>query len=248
MTLSSISFVRTLPLVLTVASGFAALTTGCAHQPVSMAEGPREYVPVDYDQVLDRWTRSGSVSAINEFDNTLDVTATFETWDFRWAYVVRYAADYRLTVEQRRSLLDTTLAETRKFHQFYVTLHGPARRENDISKKTSAWVVRLLDDHGNETAPSEIIPIRKPGAIERTYFPYTTVWRQAFRVRFPTQIEGHTTIAPDAHWIGLRVAGANGNHDIIWTIEGGAPAPFAPPSQTPTPTQNAASVNVASAP
>ena len=42
----------------------------------------------------------------------LTVTATFESWDFRWAYVVRYAQDYRLTVEQRRALLETTLRES----------------------------------------------------------------------------------------------------------------------------------------
>ncbi len=43
----------------------------------------------------------------------------------------------------------------------------------------SAWIVRLIDDVGDETAPADIEHIAKPGALERTYFPYTTVWRQA---------------------------------------------------------------------
>ncbi|MFO0660983.1 MAG: hypothetical protein U0165_14300 [Polyangiaceae bacterium] len=194
------------------------LGTGCSPPKVSLADGPREYVPVDYDQVLERWTRSGSLVAINELDDLLSITSTYESWDFRWAYVVRYSADYRFTVEQRKELLESTLADSRKTHQFYIALHGANRRELDLSKKTSAWVVRLIDDHGNETAAAEITPIKKPSAIERTYFPYTNVWRVAFRVRFPATIDGHPTIAPDAQWFGLRFAGAQGNSDIIWQV------------------------------
>ena len=61
---------------------------------------------------------------ISELDELLTVTATFESWDFRWAYVIRYAADYRLTVEQRRELLERTLRETETRHEFYVALYG----------------------------------------------------------------------------------------------------------------------------
>jgi hypothetical protein len=206
--------------------GAALLAFGCSRtRAVSLAEGPREYVPFDYDQLLKRWTRTESLVALAELDDLLTVTSTFESWDFRWAYVVRYAEDYRLGVEQRRVLLESTLAETRKQHQFFVALYGPNRRWNDLSKKNSAWVVRLIDDKGNETAAEEIQAIPRPGAIERTYFPYTNVWRQAFRLKFPSHHgDGKPTIAPDATWFGLRFAGAQGHQDLIWRLsEGGAP-------------------------
>ncbi|RYE84481.1 MAG: hypothetical protein EOO75_18070, partial [Myxococcales bacterium] len=185
-----------------------ACLTGCAApRRVSLAEGPREYVPYDYDQILQRWTRTGTLVATNEFDDLLTVTSTFEAWDFRWAYSVRYAEDYRLTVEQRQELLDTTLAETRAEHRFYVALHGPNRRWNDLSRKDSAWVVRLIDDKGDETPARLIKSVKRPGALERTYFPYTNVWRQVFRVTFPAQRDdGTPSIAPDARWVGLRLA------------------------------------------
>jgi hypothetical protein len=80
--------------------------------------------------------------------------------------------------------------------------------------------VRLIDDEGSETAPSRIEAIPKPGAIEQRYFPYTTVWRHAFRIRFPRQtVDGRPTIAPKAHWFGLRFAGAEGNEELRWQIE-----------------------------
>jgi len=88
---------------------FAAVSLGllslsCATPKVKLDEGPREYVATDYDTVLKAWTRDKQFTNVNVMDNVLSVTATYESWDFRWAYVVRYAEDYRLTVDQRRAL------------------------------------------------------------------------------------------------------------------------------------------------
>jgi hypothetical protein len=217
----------------------AAPLCGCAEPPVSLASGPREYVATDYPQVLKRWTREKSLIVFQELDNKLTVTATFESWDFRWAYVVRYASDYRLTVEQRRELMDRTLREVADDHEFYVALYGTKWRWTDLSRPTSAWIVRLIDDEGSETAPSNIESIPKPSAIEQRYFPYTTVWRRAFRIRFPRQmVDGRPTIAPAAHWFGLRFAGAEGNEELRWEIEqpsqrAAALGPDEPPAAAP---------------
>jgi hypothetical protein len=202
------------------AIAWALAATACADPKVSLAPGTREYVASDYPQVLKRWTRSQSLVAVSELDDLLTVTTTYESWDFRWAYVIRYAQDYRLTIEQRRTLLEKTLAETRDVHQFYIALYGTNRRWTDLTKPNSAWIVRLIDDQGDEAAPMTIELIAKPGALERTYFPYTTVWRQAFRIRFPRLMpDGRPTIAPDAKWFGLRFAGAEGNEELHWDIE-----------------------------
>jgi hypothetical protein len=192
---------------------------GCAAPAVSMQEGPREYVATDYEDVLDHWSRTESLILYSELERALTVTATFEAWDFRWAYVVRYANDYRLTVAQRQQLLKTTLDETRTAHHFFVALYGGEPRHNDLTKDSSAWIVRLIDSTGNETAPAEITAIKKPTPLERRYYPYFSVWRQGFRVRFPAVgADGRPTIAADASWVGLRFAGAKGNTDLVWDI------------------------------
>jgi hypothetical protein len=205
---------------LTVALGLVA--AACAEQKVSLGGGVREYVASDYPEVLKRWTRNESLINVAELDDLLTVTATFESYDFRWAYVIRYAQDYRLTVEQRRVLLESTLREAGESHQFYVALYGSNRRWTDLTKPNSAWIVRLIDERGAETAPSTIEAIVKPGALERTYFPYTTVWRHAFRIKFPyVAPDGRPTIAPNAKWVGLRFAGAEGNEELRWDLEPG---------------------------
>ncbi len=195
--------------------------TGCAQETVHLAEGPREYVATDYDGVLRTWTRSAQLTSLDAMDNVLTVTATYESWDFRWAYAVRYSEDYRLTVEQRRALLEHTLAETRNKHEFYVALQAEKYKWNDLRAEQPAWIVRLIDDTGTETAPSEIQNIRRPGAIELTYFPYTSPWRSAFRISFPrVRADGRPTIPNGAHWFGLRFAGPQGNQEIIWLVRG----------------------------
>jgi hypothetical protein len=212
---------RLLPAILPASLALLALgASGCAVERVSLAGGPREYVASDYPEILKRWTRDESLVTVSELDSLLTVTATFETWDFRWAYVVRYAQDYRLTVEQRRALLEQTLKESNESHQFYVALYGSNWRWSDLTRPNSAWIVRLIDDLGDETAPAAIERIAKPGALERTYFPYTSSWRQAFRIRFPrVSAEHRPTIAPNAKWVGLRFAGAEGNEELRWELE-----------------------------
>ena len=214
-------------LLLSVALAAPALA-GCGTTLVSLKEGPREYVATDYENVLRTWTRTENLIALSELDNFLTATATFESWDFRWAYVVRYVQDYRLTIEQRKRLLDKTLEETRTHHQFFVAIYGGDRRWNDLTKPDSAWIVRLIDEKGNETAPEEIVGIKRPNALERTYYPYATPFRRAFRIRFPRTLpDGRPTIAPSARWFGLRFAGAQGNTELVWQVVG-ASAPVAP--------------------
>jgi hypothetical protein len=202
---------------------------GCSPNKVSLRGGPREYVATDYEDVLERWTRTEDLITLAELDNLLQTTATFESWDFRWAYVVRYVEDYRLTIEQRKKLLEKTLDETKQGHHFFVAITGGERRFNDLTKPDSAWIVRLIDSTGNETAPEEISIIKRPNAIEQTYYPYITVFHQAFRIRFPqVRADGRPTISPNAEWVGLRFAGAQGNSELRWVLDRDLPSQRAP--------------------
>jgi hypothetical protein len=80
----AIGALRNVALFAIVAIGIAS-TTACSDPKVSMATGPREYTDSDYPQVLERWTRSQSLVTLSELDTLLTVTATFESWDLRWA-------------------------------------------------------------------------------------------------------------------------------------------------------------------
>src|SRR5580704_3809632 len=67
-------------------AALALLATACSEPKVSLDTGPREYVPSDYPQVLKVWTREQNLVELEALEGKLAVTATFESWDFRWAY------------------------------------------------------------------------------------------------------------------------------------------------------------------
>ncbi len=195
--------------------------SGCSKPgSVSLAEGPRHYDASDYRPTLKKWTRKAELVSVDEMDNVLSVTSTYESWDFRWAYAERYAIDYRLSDEKKRALLKRNLDESQKYHQFYVALFAqyPAWGELDVDEP--AWVVRLVDSAGTETDPIKLDRIRRPTPRELSYFPYTNSFRTVYRVSFPrTTDEGTQSIAPEADWFALRFAGAQGQTDVIWEIE-----------------------------
>lgn len=200
----------------------AALSGACTHAgpTVSLAEGPRAYTGDDYGSVMDKWTRTHSLIRLPTVDDRLTVTATYESWDFRWAYVVRYAHDYRLAPDERQAMLDKALAETQATHKFQIALYGNLPpRMTDLTRPGCAWVVRLVDDRGNETAPVRIEQVLRPSAIDKAYFPYLSVWRQIFKVDFPKQkADGSPTVAKNATWVGLAFYGAYGQDEIRWAL------------------------------
>lgn len=195
----------------------ALLTFGCAARPITLATGPRSLTPDDYSDVYSAWTRSEDDFEWGDFEDVLHVTATFESWEFRWAYVVRYAADHSLEGETRNALLRATLADARENHRFFVTLAGPVFREQNLSSDHSAWRVLLVDLDGRQVEPVEIERVRRATAAELVYFPSISDHRQTFRVVFPAEHpDGTPTIAANAPTAILRFAGARGQVDLRW--------------------------------
>jgi hypothetical protein len=186
---------------------------------VRLAEGPRDYTAKDYDKTLDTWTREVELISVDEMDTVLSVTSTFQSWDFRWAYTERYARDYRLTPSEKRQFLDRSLAESKEFHQFYVALYAQHPKWGELNVDDPAWIVRLIDSTGSETEPAEVHRVKKPSAMEQTYYPYASSFRSVYRISFPTRVGGRASLNESADWFGLRFAGAQGTTKVTWEIE-----------------------------
>src|SRR5882672_8037726 len=98
----------------------AALAAGCTRKnlAVDFSETPREYVATDYERVFETWTRHEQV--LQEADVALEVWATFKSWDFREAYVERYATIYTLSDADRKTLREAQEAAYRAAFEFHV--------------------------------------------------------------------------------------------------------------------------------
>lgn len=195
--------------------------TGCTNsQAVSLAEGPRSYDAGDYQPALTKWTRKAELLSVDEMDNVLTVTSTYESWDFRWAYAERYARDYRFSEAKKESFRRRSLEESKRYHQFYVALYAQEPKWADLEAEEPTWIVRLVDSSGTETDPIKMDKVRRPTARELTYYPYTNSFRTVYRLSFPRAAESGTpTIAENAEWFALRFAGAQGQTDVTWEIK-----------------------------
>jgi hypothetical protein len=184
-----------------------------------MEPGPRTFTPQSYPQVWEAWTREKESFAWKELTHEIFVGATFESWEFRWAYVVRYAHDYSLSPQARDEMLAASLTSSREEHRFFVTLSGLDFRESNLADKTSAWRVLLIDPEGNQTSPVRMERVRRPTAVDRVYFPQVNAFRQTFRLTFPAvDAEGRRTIPDGAEFVVLRFTGARGRADLKWEL------------------------------
>ncbi len=197
----------------------ALFSSACKQQSISMAPGPRTFTPESYPEVWEAWTREEEVFSWKELAHEIFVAATFESWEFRWAYVIRYAYDYSLAPDTRDAMLQASLASSKREHRFFVTLSGMDFQESNLAGKSSAWRVLLVDPEGRQTTPILMERVRRPTAVDRVYFPQVNSFRQTFRLTFPAvDSEGRPTIPADARYVVLRFTGARGRADLRWDL------------------------------
>jgi hypothetical protein len=195
----------------------ASVAVGCATQKqvrVDFSETPRDYLPNDYRGVYQRWTRHDY--AQHEVDKAIEVWATFKSWDFREAYIERYASVYSLSDADRATLRQAQRDAYHQAYEFHVIAQSADYTWNDLDKASSAWRVSLVDALGHEI-PSDRVHVEKlPDAYESDFFPAKTPFSKTYSIRF-------TLPAADAEFSGvksgsitLRIASPIGRVELLW--------------------------------
>jgi hypothetical protein len=168
------------------------LVGGCTVQRqvrVDFSEAPRDYLPGDYEGVYKRWTRH-DYAQHELVDKALEVWATYKSWDFREAYIARYAAVYSLSDSERNKLRQAQLEAYRGAYEFIVTAQSAKYEWNDLEKSSSAWRVTLLDGVGHELPAQRVRVEKLPDAYEREFFPAKTPFSKTYSIRFIPPTEG----------------------------------------------------------
>jgi hypothetical protein len=202
-----------------VTAAIVVLSAACAQQPVRVdfSERQREYVAKDYGEVYERWTRHQQ--SLHNTDVALEAWATFKSWDFRQAYIERYASIYGLSEADRATLRQAQLEASRGTYEFLVTALATEYRWNDLERANSAWRVTLVDALGHEVAASEIRVEKFPDAFEREFFPAKNQFNRAFTktyvIRFAIGEAGEFAGAKSGA-ITLRIASPIGRVELVW--------------------------------
>jgi hypothetical protein len=199
----------------------AVLAGACGTQKprvVDFSENARDYRPKDYDAVYELWTRH--MRAMHQVDAALEVWATFKSWDFREAFVERYAAVYSLSDTDRTTLRRAQQDAFRRAYEFHVTAQSANYRWNDLDKASSAWRVTLIDALGHELTPEPVRVEKLPDAYELEFFPNRTPFSKSYSIRFPIQPDGDFGGTKTGS-ITLRIASPIARVDLLWSGTGG---------------------------
>jgi hypothetical protein len=198
----------------------APLLSACASAPmkVSLAEPAHPVTAKDYVDALKTWTRHGHLRS--DFDQALDVDATFRSPEFRDAYAAKYIALYRIGPENQAHTRGELLSDGADTYEFHVETATHDYVLNDLTSAKTVWRITLVDDQGHEVAPVRVTGLKERRALDQEFYPYTTVFSRGWTLRFPrTRADGSPVVGGDTRSLTLRFAGPQGSVDLVWALK-----------------------------
>ena len=179
---------------------------------VDFSETPRDYVGKDYERVYERWTRHQEVFV--DADVALEVWATYKSWDFREAYIERYAEIYSLSDGDEKTLRESQRTILGEAYEFHVTAQSSNYKWNDLEKASSPWRATLVDALGHELAPEYIKVVKLPDAYEYAFFPKRTPFTKTYAIRFAVPADGAAFAGTKSGAITLRISSPIGRVEL----------------------------------
>jgi hypothetical protein len=166
----------------------------------------------DYVATTEAWTRHATLRG--QYQEVLELTATFKSPDWRCAHAEREADHRQLDGNARSQALAQAQADMAGPYEIQLMVTTWDRRENDLDRgKKSVWHVVLVDDQGNEIEPIEIVKDKRPTFTVRAEFPELGDFAVPYVARFPRD---KAVLGPNAHAIKLRMSSERGGVQIVW--------------------------------
>lgn len=199
----------------------AVLATGCRPQPVNFGGVAPTYGPGDYARVHERWTRRAHLISRGSpgipVDLALDAYVTLLAPDFRAAYLVKVAAMFQQTPEQKAAMAAQERQNAEDFVEFYVELESSRWDWGLLSSKSTVWSITMIDDQGHVVGDPEIQPATERPMVRTTLFPPVTPFNRAWRFRFRSKLpDGNPVLGLATRSITLRFAGPLGQEEVRW--------------------------------
>jgi len=203
---------------LCLAGALCALLSGCASSRppiVDFSESTKSYRNEDYPAVFEAWTRHAKL--VQDIGTVMEIWATFKSWDFRQAYVAKYAKVYDLADNEREQIARSQQETARAVYEIHLVAQSTNDRWNDFDRRTSPWRITLLDGTGAEIAPTSIKVEKLPEVYETEFFPTRTLFSKTYTLRFVRpEGSGETFLGPQSGRMILRVASPIGKVEVAW--------------------------------
>jgi hypothetical protein len=165
-----------------------------------------------YSDVVDEWTRKAKLRG--DYQEVCELVATLKSPEWRAAHAVHDAEVRGLTGDARAQHLAQSRADSAGPYELEVMVTTWDRRENDLDRgKRSVWRVVLIDEHGDEVEPLEIIRDRRPAFVVRAEFPALGEFATPYIARFPRSA---AVFGPSAKQVRLRMSSTRGGLEVQW--------------------------------
>jgi hypothetical protein len=188
---------------------------GAAYPKVTLTDTCPSKAPEDYDDATETWTRKASLRG--QYQEVLELAATFKAPEWRAARAVRDADNRDLQGDQRNQFMAQACADAAGPYEIELMVTTWDRRENDLDRgKKSVWGVVLIDQNGTQVEPLEIIKDKRPAFTVRSDFPALGDFATAYIARFP-----RTTpmLGDGVKKVRLRLYGVRGSVEVAWESE-----------------------------
>ncbi len=191
---------------------------GCASArppAVDFSDTVKHYRSEDYQAVHDAWTRH--VKLVQDVGTVMEIWATFKSWDFRQAYIAKFAKAYDLSDADRDALAKSQQDAARGVYEIQLISQSTTDKWNDLDRRNSPWRITLLDGTGAELSPSSIKVEKFPEIYETEFFPNRTPFSRTFTLRFVRPDGGSDAfIGPDSGRLILRLDSPVGRVEAVW--------------------------------
>jgi len=166
----------------------------------------------EYDDVVDRWTRKGTLRG--GYQEVIELAATLKSPEFRYAQASRDATNRGLEGAARDQLISQAQAAAAGPYELQVMVTTWDRRENDLDRGAkSVWKIFVIDEQGMEVPALEIVKDKRPAFVVRADYPDLGDFAQSYVARFPREAK---ILGPGVKKVRLRISSSRGGLELIW--------------------------------
>lgn len=182
-------------------------------------EAPSGIGAKDYKRLLNKWTEEAKV--YQGLETGLLTVATFKSWEFRQAYVEKYAQIYLLEPDNKEEMLGKERVISDELNEFFLSVYTPDHDLDDFSKDDSVWKIYLLDDRGNMLEPTEIEEAKEKLSFLKELYPYITPWSSFYELRFSQNFSEtqEPFITPETRYIKLVITSPSTRAVMTWKLK-----------------------------
>jgi hypothetical protein len=197
----------------------AASIGGCASSTpryVDFSEANHNYRSEDYEKVFTNWSRHAKAVVVSQ-GTVIETWGVYKSWDFRQAYIERYAKIYSLSDTEKAALYRTQREAERQTYEFHVAVQMTNYKWNDLDKDTSPWRISLVDGTGAEIAPRRVELLKLPELYETQFFPNKTEFSQTYLIRFSrAEADAAGFGGATSGRIALKIVSPLAKNEIVW--------------------------------